>query len=70
MAGYFYNDGRVREIAERAELESALDAGPALLLCGPGERRRLGAESALRLRVLAEGARRDALLLVERDPPR
>src|SRR5262249_9113986 len=61
MAGYFYNDGRVREVATLDEVHRATAAGPVLLLCGPGERRQLEA-TPLRLQVLAEGPRSTTLL--------
>jgi 4-amino-4-deoxy-L-arabinose transferase-like glycosyltransferase len=65
MAGYFYNDGQVREIASFTELQDALRRGPALVLVGPGERRRLELMSGLKTLTLAEGVRRNALLRVE-----
>ncbi len=64
MAGYFYNDARVREIADVAELGNALAERPRLVLCGPGERRRLEHAPAYVVRVLAEGPRANALLRV------
>ncbi|HVQ31705.1 MAG TPA: glycosyltransferase family 39 protein [Vicinamibacteria bacterium] len=64
MAGYFYNDGRVREVADVTEIQAATASGPALVLCGPGERRRL--ESDFQAIVLAEGPRGNALLRVSR----
>lgn len=65
MAGYFYNDGRVREIESFDDVRSALATGPALVLCGPGERRRLEMMSSLRVRPLSLGPRGNALLRVE-----
>jgi 4-amino-4-deoxy-L-arabinose transferase-like glycosyltransferase len=66
MAGYFYNDGRVRE-AGLPEILSTLDReGMVLVLCGPGERRLLQETPGLTVRVLAQGVRRNALLRVER----
>jgi hypothetical protein len=65
MAGYFYNDGNVREVQGFGELQQALRAGPALVLCGPSERRRLQLLSTLKTRALAEGPRGNALLRVE-----
>ena len=65
MSGYFYNDGRVREVAGLAEVQRAASAGPALVLCGPGERRVLEQSPGLRTLVLAEGPRANALLRVE-----
>jgi 4-amino-4-deoxy-L-arabinose transferase-like glycosyltransferase len=66
MAGYFYNDGRVREVRELREVEEATRSGPALVLCGPAERRLIEGVAPLRALVLAEGARDNALLRVER----
>lgn len=66
MSGYFYNDGRVRQVAGAGEVLAAADAGPALVLAGPGERRRLEAMGGVVVRVLAEGPRQNALLRVER----
>jgi 4-amino-4-deoxy-L-arabinose transferase-like glycosyltransferase len=69
MAGYFYNDAKVRELGSFRELQQALRDGPALVLCGPSERRRLELISTLRTRVLAEGPRRNALLRVDGSLP-
>jgi 4-amino-4-deoxy-L-arabinose transferase-like glycosyltransferase len=66
MAGYFYNDGRVRPVESLAEITQAADAGPALVLCGPAECGRLERLLAYRATVLAEGPRRNQLLRVER----
>jgi hypothetical protein len=64
MAGYFYNDGRVREVAGPEEIAAAAGAGPVLVLCGPGERRRLEAAPGLQSTAVAEGPRANALLWV------
>jgi hypothetical protein len=66
MAGYFYNDGRVREVSGASEVLAAVDAGPTLVLVGPGEKRRIEAMGGVLVRVLAEGPRQNALLRVER----
>jgi 4-amino-4-deoxy-L-arabinose transferase-like glycosyltransferase len=66
MAGYFYNDGRVREVADLSEIAAALDAGPALVLCGPAERRRIENAPGLEAVQLATGPRQHALLRVIR----
>jgi 4-amino-4-deoxy-L-arabinose transferase-like glycosyltransferase len=66
MAGYFYNDGQVREVAQAGEILAALDRGPALVLAGPSERRRLEAMGSIEVHALAEGPRENALLRVER----
>ena len=66
MAGYFYSDGKVREVAQAGEILAALDRGPALVLAGPSERRRLEAMGSIEVHALAEGPRENALLRVER----
>jgi 4-amino-4-deoxy-L-arabinose transferase-like glycosyltransferase len=64
MAGYFYNDGKVREVAGAAEVMAAIGRGPALVLAGPSERRRLEAMASLEVLALAEGPRGDTLVRV------
>jgi hypothetical protein len=66
MAGYFYNDGRVREVSELREVVDAAADGPVLVLAGPGERRRLEALPEVTTLVLAEGPRANSLLRVAR----
>jgi 4-amino-4-deoxy-L-arabinose transferase-like glycosyltransferase len=66
MAGYFYNDGKVREVQQATEILAAIERGPALVLAGPSERRRLEAMGSLEVHTLAEGPRDNALLKVER----
>lgn len=66
MAGYFYNDGRVREIEGLTDVARAVEAGPALVLVGPGQRRELENAPGLETITLAEGPRRHALLRVKR----
>ena len=67
MSGYFYNDGRVHEVSGFPEVVTRLQqGGPVLVLCGPGERRRLGEMSGLSMRVLAEGPKQNALVRLER----
>jgi len=66
MAGYFYNDGAVREVASQAAVVDAAAGGPVLALCGPSERRALQALAWLRITALAEGPRQNALLRLER----
>ncbi|MEE8218196.1 MAG: glycosyltransferase family 39 protein [Vicinamibacteria bacterium] len=66
MAGYFYNDGKVREVTEAAELFAAVDEGPTLVLVGPAERRRLEAMGSIEAQVLAHGPRENVLLRLER----
>jgi 4-amino-4-deoxy-L-arabinose transferase-like glycosyltransferase len=66
MAGYFYNDGRVREVSGASDVLAAVDEGPTLVLAGPGEKRRLEAMGGVEVRVLASGPRQNSLLRVER----
>jgi 4-amino-4-deoxy-L-arabinose transferase-like glycosyltransferase len=66
MAGYFYNDGRVREVAGASEVIAAVEQGPTLVLAGPGEKRRLEAMGGVEVHVLAVGPRQNTLLRVER----
>jgi 4-amino-4-deoxy-L-arabinose transferase-like glycosyltransferase len=70
MAGYFYNDGKVREVQEAREVLAAVDAGPTLVLAGPAERRRLETMGALEVHTLARGPRENALLRVEKHQAR
>jgi len=64
MAGYFYNDGRVREVSGPVEIVEATQRGPVLVLCGPGERGRLETMPGVRVAVLATGVRKNALVEV------
>jgi hypothetical protein len=72
MAGYFYNDGKVREVTDPGELFAAVEQGPTLVLAGPSERRRLEAMSTMETQVLAQGPRENVLIRVARRtaPPR
>lgn len=65
MAGYFYNDGKVAE-AGFPEVLAAVEKGPALVLAGPGEHRRLERVPGFEVRALAAGPRGNDLLRVER----
>ncbi|HUG52643.1 MAG TPA: glycosyltransferase family 39 protein [Vicinamibacteria bacterium] len=69
MAGYFYNDGRVRPVARLDEVAAAAAAGPVLVVCGPGEERTLRAAPGLLARTLAQGPRGNVLLRVRRPAP-
>ena len=64
MAGYFYNDGKVRPVETITEVTQALARGPVLVLCGPGERRQLERLPSVKTLTLAEGPRGNALLKV------
>jgi 4-amino-4-deoxy-L-arabinose transferase-like glycosyltransferase len=68
MAGYFYNDGKIREVAGLADLTAAAAAGPVLVVCGPGERRQIESLPGYHVRALAMGPRNNVLLRVERLP--
>jgi 4-amino-4-deoxy-L-arabinose transferase-like glycosyltransferase len=65
MAGYFYNDGKVREVARLTDVMAAASRGPTLVLAGPSERRRLEAMGSLEVHTLTVGPRENALLRVE-----
>src|SRR6185436_3138487 len=66
MAGYFYNDGRVREISGEPDVAGAIVNGPVFVLTGPSERRRLEAAPGLAVTAAAEGPRATTLLVVRR----
>jgi hypothetical protein len=66
MAGYFYNDGKVREVQGEGQIATAAAGGPVLVLAGPGERRRLESAPGLVVTAVAEGPRRTAMLWVRR----
>ncbi len=65
MAGYFYNDGKVREVADLPEVLPATSGSSALVLAGPSERRRLESVPTVTVQVLAEGPRRNSLLRLD-----
>jgi 4-amino-4-deoxy-L-arabinose transferase-like glycosyltransferase len=65
MAGYFYNDGKVREVAGASDVLKAVESGPTLVLAGPSEKRRLCSMGSLEVHTLATGTRGNALLRVE-----
>jgi 4-amino-4-deoxy-L-arabinose transferase-like glycosyltransferase len=69
MAGYFYNDGRVREVETLAEITAAAARGPVLVLAGPREREELQRVRGLRSRLLARGPRGHALLEIRFPAP-
>jgi len=64
MAGYFYNDGRVRPVERLEDVLERARNGAALVVCGAEERRRLEALSSWRVRTLAEGPRGNVLMRV------
>jgi hypothetical protein len=66
MAGYFYNDGKVREVATLAEITAATAGGPVLVLCGPAELRILRRLPGYAARVVDEGPREQALVRLVR----
>jgi 4-amino-4-deoxy-L-arabinose transferase-like glycosyltransferase len=66
MAGYFYNDGKVREVTSVSEVVPATPDNPTLVLVGPAERRQLEALPSVAVHPLAEGPRANALLRLDR----
>jgi 4-amino-4-deoxy-L-arabinose transferase-like glycosyltransferase len=64
MAGYFYNDARVRVSRGPAEILEAARLRPTLVLCGSSERRQLEATRGLDVRPLAVGPQRAWLVEV------
>jgi hypothetical protein len=63
MAGYFYNDGKVREVGSLSEVLPG--TGSTLVLAGPAERRQLEALPSVTVVPLAEGPRRNSLLRLD-----
>jgi 4-amino-4-deoxy-L-arabinose transferase-like glycosyltransferase len=72
MAGYFYNDARVRQVETWWETRQALEQGAPLVLCGPRECETLEQiRDDVETQRLAEGPRGNALLRVRlRQPAR
>jgi 4-amino-4-deoxy-L-arabinose transferase-like glycosyltransferase len=64
MAGYFYNDGRVREVETLAEVVLAAGSSPVLVLSGPREREQIAGVPGVRTQVLARGPRDHAIIEV------
>jgi hypothetical protein len=62
MAGYFYNDGRVRPVDRLEDVLQQARDGAVLVLGGPAQRRELESLSAWRVLVLAEGPRGNVLM--------
>src|SRR6185436_4749942 len=62
MAGYFYNDGKVREVGSLVDVSAAARRAPVLVVCGPAERQALARAPGLVARVLAEGPRGSAMV--------
>jgi 4-amino-4-deoxy-L-arabinose transferase-like glycosyltransferase len=65
MAGYFYNEARVREVETLEEIVAAARRSPVLVLSGPRERAELARVRGLRSVILARGPRDHALLQVD-----
>jgi 4-amino-4-deoxy-L-arabinose transferase-like glycosyltransferase len=65
MAGYFYNDGRVREVQTLEDIAAAAARAPVLVLTGPREREEIARVRGLRTTLLARGPRDHALLQVD-----
>lgn len=64
MAGYFYNDGRVREAGFIDVIEAINAKGEALVLCGASEAGNIARAIGFASEVLAEGPRGNKLLRV------
>jgi len=69
MAGYFYNDAKVRAVSSLAEITAAAAEGPALVLCGPAELRLLRRLPGYAATVIAEGPREQTLVRLARGTP-
>jgi 4-amino-4-deoxy-L-arabinose transferase-like glycosyltransferase len=65
MAGYWYNDGRVREVGSLDAVAAEARGGSVLVLAGPAQQRELERAPGLRVRRLARGPRANVLLRVE-----
>jgi 4-amino-4-deoxy-L-arabinose transferase-like glycosyltransferase len=65
MAGYFYNDGRVREVSGLDEIAAAAARGGALVVCGPAELRALQSLPGFDTLVIARGPRGQVLARVQ-----
>ncbi len=65
MAGYFYNDAKVREVASASEIMTAVGRGPTLVLAGPEQSRRLGVMGSIEVHVLVRGPKENELLRIE-----
>jgi hypothetical protein len=66
MAGYFYNNGNVREVQTLAEITEAAARGPVLVLSGRRERDELMRVRGFRSLILSRGPRDHALIEVKR----
>ncbi len=66
MAGYFYNDGKVREVADLPDVLPSTSGDATLVLAGPEQRRRLEALPTVTVHLLAEGPRKNSLLRLDR----
>ncbi len=65
MAGYFYNDGKVREVFSAAEVIPTSPDSPTLVVVGPAERRQLEALPTVAVHPLAQGPRGNSLLRLD-----
>jgi hypothetical protein len=62
MAGYFYNDGAVREVSSLKEIVATAAREPALVLCGPAEVHQLKGLPGFTAGVVAVGPRGQTLV--------
>ena len=65
MAGYFYNDARVREVKGADAIAEAAGREPVLVLCAPYECSQVERLPAVEVTTLATGPRRNLLLEVK-----
>jgi 4-amino-4-deoxy-L-arabinose transferase-like glycosyltransferase len=65
MAGYFYNDGKVREVFSVAEVIPTSPDSPTLVVVGPAERRQLEALPTVAVHPLAQGPRGNSLVRLD-----
>jgi 4-amino-4-deoxy-L-arabinose transferase-like glycosyltransferase len=65
MAGYFYNDGKVREVFTASEVIPTGPDSPTLVIAGPAERRQLEALPTVAVHPLAQGPRGNSLLRLD-----
>ena len=64
MSGYFYNDGRVREMESLQRALDLVHEGPRLILFGPAEWRKVKGSGRYSMLELAQGARGSVLVRI------
>jgi hypothetical protein len=68
MAGYYYNDGRVRKVDRLVDIAPALARGPALVVSDGRGREVLERLPRVRATLLARGPRDHALIELRWEP--